>query len=55
MTSKERQQQRARIAETNGYKRAPLPEDPDWAGVRLPSAIDERAAKAAAKLRGLKR
>lgn len=54
MTSQDRQKVRDEVAALNGYRPQPVPNDPEWAGRRLPEATDEKAAKAAMKLRGLK-
>jgi hypothetical protein len=53
MTARERHRLRDRIVHANGYRPQPVPGDPEWAGRRLPTGTDEKAARAALELRGL--
>lgn len=53
MTGQERHLHRDSIARRNGYRPQPVPSSPEWAGTRLPEDNDERAAIAAARLRGI--
>lgn len=53
MTGQERHLHRDGIARRNGYRDQPVPESPEWAGVRLPEVNDDKAARAMLALRGI--
>lgn len=53
MNRRKRIRKRDEVARVNGYRPTPLPPSPPWAGGRLSEPIDEAAARAARRLRGL--